>query len=83
MSLVKYIIIFCLRQRFSIYNYNLFIKSCNINEYYIDLFIFLCKIKVTTHGFNCPRATDAKGLAEEMTRTLSWKKGGAIWQAYL
>ena len=37
MSLVKYIIIFCLRQRFSIYNYNLFIKSCNINEYYIRI----------------------------------------------
>lgn len=27
----------------------------------------------------CPRAIDAKGMAEERTRTLSRKKGGATY----
>ena len=83
MSLVKYTINFRSRQRFSIYNYNLFIKSCNIEGKIIDIFIYLCKMKVTKRGFICPRAIDAKGMAEDPTRTLSRKKGGAIWQAYL
>jgi hypothetical protein len=40
-------------------------------------------MKVTKHGFMAPSATDAKGMAEDLTRTLSGKKGGALWQAYL